>query len=152
MWIYERYYLYAGIIGGISIGSIIITTYQLSSSVNKLKNIPKTNVEVQLQTTDDEHNNYEINTNRSLDQNKVNIDHPNSPIVLQGQSFENNNLRNAERGYNENEKLIQKSPCASKFAKFNSEDIIPGDIIKIEQGIMLPCDIILMEGSCIVDE
>lgn len=33
-----------------------------------------------------------------------------------------------------------------------SIDLVPGDVIKIPEGIVLPCDLILISGSCIVNE
>ena len=39
-----------------------------------------------------------------------------------------------------------------RFEQISSIDILPGDIIQIERGMKLPCDILLMEGMCVVDE
>ena len=34
----------------------------------------------------------------------------------------------------------------------SSEELVPGDIIRVPEGVVLPCDMILLEGSCVVDE
>ena len=33
-----------------------------------------------------------------------------------------------------------------------SLDLVPGDVIKIPEGTVLPCDLILISGTCIVNE
>jgi len=38
------------------------------------------------------------------------------------------------------------------FQTRDSSDLVPGDIIKIPESIILPCDIVLLFGSCIVNE
>ena len=34
----------------------------------------------------------------------------------------------------------------------SSIDLVPGDIIEIEDGVIFPCDLILLNGSCVVNE
>ena len=34
----------------------------------------------------------------------------------------------------------------------DSSELIPGDIIEIPEGAFMPCDLVLMEGSCVVNE
>ena len=36
--------------------------------------------------------------------------------------------------------------------KIESLDLVPGDVIKIPEGTVLPCDLILISGTCIVNE
>jgi cation-transporting ATPase 13A3/4/5 len=36
--------------------------------------------------------------------------------------------------------------------ELSSEELVPGDIIRVPEGAVLPCDMILLEGSCVVDE
>ena len=36
--------------------------------------------------------------------------------------------------------------------EINSLDLVPGDLIKIPEQTVLPCDLILLSGSCIVNE
>jgi len=36
--------------------------------------------------------------------------------------------------------------------ELSSEELVPGDIIRVPEGVVLPCDMILLEGSCVVDE
>ena len=39
-----------------------------------------------------------------------------------------------------------------KSLKVRSENLVPGDIIEIPSGIKLPCDVILLDGTALVDE
>jgi len=39
-----------------------------------------------------------------------------------------------------------------KFISLFSGDLVPGDIIQIPENSLVPCDLILMKGSCIVNE
>lgn len=34
----------------------------------------------------------------------------------------------------------------------SSEELVPGDIIKVPEGKVLPCDLILLSGSAIINE
>ena len=34
----------------------------------------------------------------------------------------------------------------------NSIDLVPGDLIKVPESTVLPCDFILLSGTCIVNE
>lgn len=38
------------------------------------------------------------------------------------------------------------------WQEINSKDLIPGDIIDVAEGKMLPCDLVLLTGLCLVDE
>jgi cation-transporting P-type ATPase 13A2 len=40
----------------------------------------------------------------------------------------------------------------SQTLKVTSENIVPGDIILIENDMKLPCDCILIQGNCLIDE
>jgi len=40
----------------------------------------------------------------------------------------------------------------SGYLTLSSEQLVPGDVIKIENNVMLPCDLILLSGSAIVNE
>ena len=48
---------------------------------------------------------------------------------------------NAMRSGNENE-----------LVSIDSEDLVPGDVIEIPEMCSMPCDLILLTGSCIVNE
>jgi len=48
---------------------------------------------------------------------------------------------NVLRGQSENEML-----------QIESKDLVPGDIIEIPENSKVPCDLILLEGSCVVTE
>lgn len=45
--------------------------------------------------------------------------------------------------------LLQQSGA---FVKVQSDELLPGDVIKIPQGSILPCDLILLTGGVIVNE
>jgi cation-transporting ATPase 13A3/4/5 len=38
------------------------------------------------------------------------------------------------------------------FTSLNSRELVPGDIVEIPEVCVLPCDIVLLSGSCIVNE
>lgn len=40
----------------------------------------------------------------------------------------------------------------NKFQYANSNDLVPGDVIKVPDNCTIPCDLILLSGSCIVNE
>jgi cation-transporting ATPase 13A3/4/5 len=33
-----------------------------------------------------------------------------------------------------------------------SKELVPGDIIKIPENVLMPCDVLLLTGSCIMNE
>ena len=41
---------------------------------------------------------------------------------------------------------------ASELTEIDSAEIVPGDVIEIPENKILPCDLILLTGSCIVNE
>lgn len=40
----------------------------------------------------------------------------------------------------------------TEFVRCTSDTLVPGDIIKVPEGTVLPCDLIQLTGSCIVNE
>ena len=40
----------------------------------------------------------------------------------------------------------------SQFQKINSQELVPGDILRISDDLVFPCDLIVLEGSCLVVE
>jgi cation-transporting P-type ATPase 13A2 len=36
--------------------------------------------------------------------------------------------------------------------QINSDDLVPGDIMIVTEGLTMPCDAILLEGECVVNE
>ena len=38
------------------------------------------------------------------------------------------------------------------FTKVSSDDLVPGDVIRVPENTLMPCDMILMTGTCIVNE
>lgn len=47
--------------------------------------------------------------------------------------------------------VLQKDGT-SKIVTVDSSDLVPGDIIKVPENLVLPCDLVLMTGSAIVNE
>ena len=46
----------------------------------------------------------------------------------------------------------KKASGAVERLQINSTELIPGDVIEIPSNIKLPCDLILIEGQCLIDE
>ena len=47
--------------------------------------------------------------------------------------------------------LVRITPgCVSE--RVSSEQLVPGDVIELEDGILLPCDVLLLSGQCILNE
>lgn len=40
----------------------------------------------------------------------------------------------------------------AKLRKVDSSELVPGDVIKVPESLVLPCDLVLMTGSAIVNE
>jgi len=40
----------------------------------------------------------------------------------------------------------------TRFIKCKSDDLVPKDIIKVPEGLILPCDLVLINGGAIVNE
>ena len=40
----------------------------------------------------------------------------------------------------------------SVLQKVNSSELVPGDLIEIGEDFVLPCDVLLLAGTCIVNE
>ena len=57
--------------------------------------------------------------------------------------LEESNTKNSE---------IYNSTFLKKFKNIESENVLPGDLVCIEADTKIVCDIILVEGSCLVDE
>ena len=47
---------------------------------------------------------------------------------------------------------VQMCTQDQQLVELSSEELVPGDIIRVPEGAVLPCDMILLEGSCVVDE
>ena len=45
-----------------------------------------------------------------------------------------------------------RSNDENKLTEINSSDLVPGDVIEIPENTAMPCDLILLTGSCIVNE
>ena len=50
------------------------------------------------------------------------------------------------------EVMKQGADCSQQFVRCQSDSLVPGDIIKVPEGIVLPCDLVLLTGSAIVNE
>lgn len=40
----------------------------------------------------------------------------------------------------------------AELAQIDSDELVPGDVIKVPEGLVLPCDLVLLTGSAIVNE
>lgn len=40
----------------------------------------------------------------------------------------------------------------ASLVKIESDQLVPGDVIKVPEGLVLPCDLVLLTGSAIVNE
>ena len=40
----------------------------------------------------------------------------------------------------------------AKLQKVDSSELVPGDVIRVPESLVLPCDLVLMTGSAIVNE
>ena len=45
-----------------------------------------------------------------------------------------------------------RSNDENKLTEINSSELVPGDVIEIPENTAMPCDLILLTGSCIVNE
>lgn len=42
--------------------------------------------------------------------------------------------------------------AGDSLIEVKSNELVPGDIVKVPEGLVLPCDMILLTGTCIVNE
>lgn len=47
---------------------------------------------------------------------------------------------------------VMRSGNENELTPIQSEDLVPGDVIEIPEMCNMPCDLILLTGSCIVNE
>lgn len=47
---------------------------------------------------------------------------------------------------------VMRSGSEHELTAMSSEDLVPGDVIEIPEMCNMPCDLILLTGSCIVNE
>lgn len=47
---------------------------------------------------------------------------------------------------------VMRSGDENMLATINSSNLVPGDVIEIPENTAMPCDLILLTGSCIVNE
>lgn len=40
----------------------------------------------------------------------------------------------------------------ASLVQVQSDQLVPGDVIKVPEGLVLPCDLVLLTGSAIVNE
>lgn len=50
------------------------------------------------------------------------------------------------------EVMKQDQSGGSQLVKKTSDSLVPGDIIKVPEGIVLPCDLVLISGGAIMNE
>lgn len=63
-----------------------------------------------------------------------------------------NNYRGLSQNFlsKENESILEKLQLLKK--EISSFDLVPGDVIEIPENGIMPCDIILLNGTCIMNE
>ena len=47
---------------------------------------------------------------------------------------------------------VMRSGDESKLTEMQSENLVPGDVVEIPESCSMPCDLILLTGTCIVNE
>jgi cation-transporting ATPase 13A3/4/5 len=47
---------------------------------------------------------------------------------------------------------FEDKPESAELIQISSNLLVPGDVIKVPEGLVLPCDLVLMTGSAIVNE
>ena len=47
---------------------------------------------------------------------------------------------------------VMRSGDENIVLKVNSSELVPGDVIEIPENTAMPCDLVLLTGSCIVNE
>ena len=45
-----------------------------------------------------------------------------------------------------------RSGDENKLTLMESTELVPGDVIEVPENISMPCDLVLLSGSCIVNE
>jgi cation-transporting P-type ATPase 13A2 len=48
--------------------------------------------------------------------------------------------------------VIRDGPNGRQSKEINSAELIPGDIIQIPQQSVIPCDLVLLKGTCVMNE
>jgi len=49
-------------------------------------------------------------------------------------------------------KVLRGEGASRAFTEVNSAELVPGDIIQIPDQLVIPCDLILIKGSCVMNE
>lgn len=63
------------------------------------------------------------------------------------------NLKNVRRMANYICKVhVMRSGDENQLTEIDSSDLVPGDVIEIPENTAMPCDLVLLTGSCIVNE
>ena len=47
---------------------------------------------------------------------------------------------------------VMRNGDENQLTQLKSENLVPGDVIEIPENCSMPCDLILLTGSCIVNE
>ncbi|KAL9655984.1 hypothetical protein ABK040_007605 [Willaertia magna] len=126
IWCVEDYYEYGICIAVISTISALLSLYETKSNMNKLREMTS----------------YECKVNRILyhyNNNYVN-DHVENHV--ENQHVENTNNANT----------TNNTTTTIHVEQVSSTDLVPGDLIEIENEMQLPCDCILLHGQAILNE
>lgn len=47
---------------------------------------------------------------------------------------------------------VMRSGSEETLTEIDSKELVPGDVIEVPENRIMPCDVILLTGSCIVNE
>lgn len=64
----------------------------------------------------------------------------------------NTQIRKMARYTCQVELCVPRADGTIQLQKVDSSELVPGDVIKIPESVVLPCDLVLMTGSAIVNE
>jgi cation-transporting ATPase 13A2 len=48
--------------------------------------------------------------------------------------------------------MVMRSENENNLTEIDSSNLVPGDVIEIPENCIMPCDVTLLTGSCIVNE
>lgn len=47
---------------------------------------------------------------------------------------------------------VMRTEDENQLMEMNSSELVPGDVIEVPENCVMPCDVILLTGTCIVNE
>ena len=73
-------------------------------------------------------------------------------LIKNNNKIENLNGKNNANEKNKNSNVREKKEDDYKYAEINNSELLPGDIIYLKRGDFVPCDGIILDGDCVVNE